>query len=179
RLLAQQGLAISTALGLVASVAIVMSIPLYSDAVYYQVLQRELTQRSGEEGEIQRPPFAFMFRYVGSLYGLLEWGDIEQVDTFLWENAPETLGLPSVLKVRYFRTDNFRLFPASDAAYANVRDPLAWVNFATASDFFSKITILEGALPAVADSAPEAPMEILVHVDMADEFGMQVGEEYV
>lgn len=178
RLMAQRGLAISTALGLIASVAIVMSIPLYSDAVYYQVLQRELTQRS-DEGEIQRPPFAFMFRYVGSLYGLLEWADIEQVNTYLWEQGPDTLGLPSVLKVRYFRTDNFRLFPASDAAYANVRDPLAWVNFATASDFYSKITVLEGGLPAVAASAPDEPMEVLVHVDMADEFGMQVGEEYV
>ena len=44
RLLAQQGLAVSTAIGLIASVAIVMSIPLYSDAVYYQVLQNELSR---------------------------------------------------------------------------------------------------------------------------------------
>jgi putative ABC transport system permease protein len=115
RLVAQQGLAVSTAIGLIASVAIVMSIPLYSDAVYYQVLQNELT-RPSEEGEIQRPPFAFMFRYVGSLYGLLQWDDIQQVNDYLWEQGPELLGLPNQLKVRYFRTDNFRLFPASDAA---------------------------------------------------------------
>ena len=56
-----------------------------------------------------------MFRYVGSLYGLLEWEDIEQVDDFLWEQAPDQLGLPSILKVRYFRTDNFRFFPADDS----------------------------------------------------------------
>jgi putative ABC transport system permease protein len=178
RLLAQQGLAISTAIGLVASVAIVMSIPLYSDAVYYQVLQNELS-RPTNEGEIQRPPFAFMFRYVGSLYGLLEWDDIEQVDTYLWEEGPGLIGLPNQLKVRYFRTDNFRLFPASDAAYADVRDPLAWINFSTATDFADKITLLEGAWPAVADSDPASPMEILVNVAMADEFGMQVGEEFI
>jgi putative ABC transport system permease protein len=178
RLVAQQGLALSTAIGLVASVAIVMSIPLYSDAVYYQVLQNELTRRSGE-GEIQRPPFAFMFRYVGSLYGLLEWADIEQVDAYLWDQGPELIGLPNQLKVRYFRTDNFRLFPASDAAYADVQDPLAWINFSTATNFADKITILEGTFPAVAESDPAAPMEILVHVAMADEFGMQIGEEFI
>lgn len=178
RLVAQQGLAISTAIGLIASVAIVMSIPLYSDAVYYQVLQNELTRSSGE-GEIQRPPFAFMFRYVGSLYGLLEWADIEQVDEYLWNEGPDILGLPNELKVRYFRTDNFRLFPASDAAYADARDPLAWINFSTATDFADKITILEGTFPAVAESDPALPMEILVNVAMADEFGVQVGEEFM
>jgi putative ABC transport system permease protein len=178
RLVAQQGLAISTAIGLIASIAIVMSIPLYSDAVYYKILQTELSRPTGE-GEIQRPPFAFMFRYVGSLYGLLEWDDIEQVDAYLWEQGPDLIGLPNELKVRYFRTDNFRLFPASDAAYANVRDPMAWINFATATDFADKITILEGTYPAVADSDPASAMEILVNVEMADEFGMQVGEEYV
>jgi putative ABC transport system permease protein len=178
RLIAQRGLAISTAIGLVASVAIVMSIPLYSDAVYYQVLQNELS-RPTNEGEIQRPPFAFMFRYVGSLYGLLEWDDIEQIDEYLWNEGPDLLGLPSELKVRYFRTDNFRLFPASEAAYASVRDPMAWINYATADNFADHITILEGAWPAVADANPEVPMEILVHVDMADEFGIQAGEEFV
>lgn len=178
RLIAQRGLAISTAVGLIASVAIVMSIPLYSDAVYYQVLQNELS-RPAQEGEIRRPPFAFMFRYVGSLYGLLQWSDIEQVDDYLWNNGPDLLGLPSELKVRYFRTDNFRLFPASEAAYANVRDPLAWINYATADRFEEYITLLEGTLPAVADPNPEVPMEILVNVAMADEFGMQVGEEFV
>ena len=71
RLLSQRGLALATALGLVASVAIVMSIPLYTDAVYYRILQDELTEPTAE-GELKRPPFAFMFRYVGSLYGLME-----------------------------------------------------------------------------------------------------------
>jgi len=178
RLLAQRGLAISTAAGLIASVAIVMSIPLYSDAVYYKILQNQLS-RPANEGEIQRPPFAYMFRYVGSLYGLLEWDDIAQLDTYLWEEGAEQLGLPNQLQVRYFRTDNFRLFPASDAAYADVRDPLAWINFATASEFARQITILEGAWPAVADSNPEVPMEILVNIALAEEFGMQVGEEFI
>ena len=39
RLLAQRWLALATALGLVMSVALALSIPLYADAVYYRVLR--------------------------------------------------------------------------------------------------------------------------------------------
>ncbi len=178
RLLAQRGLALATALGLVASVAIVMSIPLYTDAVYYRILQDELTHAEGE-GAMQRPPFAFMFRYVGSLYGLKEWEDIEQVDTYMTEQAPDLLGLPVELTARYLRTDNFRLFPTEDLAYADVKDPLAWINFTYASDFADYITLLEGTLPAPADSNMDSTVEVLVSSTMADEFGIQAGEEFV
>ncbi|MEX1018612.1 MAG: FtsX-like permease family protein, partial [Litorilinea sp.] len=179
RLISQRGLAIATALGLVASAAIVMSIPLYTDAVYYRVLQQEL-ERPTVEGEMQRPPFAFMYRYVGSLYGLKQWEDIEQVDTYLTQQAPEVLNLPQQINpVRYVRTDNFRLFPSAETQYADVRDPMAWVNFAFASDFQDRITILEGNFPAVAESDPSASMEILISRTFAEQFGIQVGEEYV
>ena len=178
RLLAQRGLALATALGLVASVAIVMSIPLYTDAVYYRILQQELTEPASES-DMVRPPFAFMFRYVGSLYGAKEWEDIEQVDIYLTENAPELLALPHESTVRYFRTDNFRLFPTEDLAYADVKDPIEWINFAHATDFEDHINLLEGSLPSPADSSVDSIVEILVSQTMAEEFGLQVGEEYV
>lgn len=178
RLFAQKGLALSTAIGLIVSVAIVMSIPLYTDAVYYRILQDELMQ-SDEDASIQRPPFAFMFRYIGSLYGLKEWQDVEQVDDYLTNQAPSILALPHELTVRYARTDNFRLFPSSDAAYADVRDPLEWISFAFADNLESRITVLEGAFPGVADSAQDSVVDVMVAESLADELGLQVGEGYV
>lgn len=178
RLLAQRGLAMATAIGLIVSIAIVMSIPLYTDAVYYQILQDELTQAE-EETSLQRPPFAFMFRYIGSLYGLKEWQDIEQVDAYLTERAPEILRLPHKQTVRYGRTDNFRLFPANQASYADVRDPLEWISFAFADNFIDHITILEGTYPNPAGSGVDEVVEILVTEAMADEIGIQVGETFV
>jgi putative ABC transport system permease protein len=77
RIFAQRWLALATALGLVASVAIIMSIPLYSDAVYYRILQEELSQGDTTTGDYTRPPFALMWRYSGSLYGLKQWEDVE------------------------------------------------------------------------------------------------------
>lgn len=177
RLLSQRGLALATVLGLIVAVSIVMSIPLYTDAVYYTILQREL--RAGEDEVNNRPPFAFMFRYVGSVQGLLEMEDIEQADAYLMEQAPRLLGLPHQGTVRYLRTDNFRLFPTSEAAYADVRDPLEWVTFAYASDFEQQVDIIEGRLPQAATGDPDTPVEVIIPETMAERLGVQVGEQFM
>lgn len=179
RLLSQRGLALATAVGLVASIALVMSVPLYTDAVYYSILQEELTQSEQDDASLQRPPFAFMFRYVGSLYGMKEWDDIVQVDNYLSGPAVEALGLPHRLTVRYAKTDNFRLFPTEDAAYADVRDPLAWVNYAFVTDFEQYTTMVEGTYPTPASANPEDSVEVAINESMAQELGLQVGESFL
>ncbi|MCL4860385.1 MAG: ABC transporter permease [Caldilineaceae bacterium] len=178
RLLSQRGLALATAIGLVASIALVMSVPLYTDAVYYEVLKKELSQGT-DQTALRRPPFAFMFRYVGSLYGLKEWDDIEAVDSYLSGEAVGELGLPHLFSVRYAKTDNFRLFPTDQVAYADVRDPLAWVNFAFISEMDQHVTFLEGGMPVVASSDPADPMEVAVTEAMADQLGLQIGEPFM
>jgi putative ABC transport system permease protein len=176
RLFSQRGLALATAIGLIASIALVMSVPLYTDAVYYEILKTELSQVTDESVALRRPPFAFMFRYVGSLYGLKEWDDVEAVDSYLSGEGTAALGLPHQFTVRYAKTDNFRLFPLDQVAYADVRDPLAWVNFAFISEMEQHVTFLEGAMPAVASEDPAAPMEVAITQAMADQLGLQTGE---
>lgn len=176
RLFSQRGLALATALGLVASIALVMSVPLYTDGVYYEILKKELSQATDESVALRRPPFAFMFRYVGSLYGLKEWDDIVPVDSYLTGEGTAALGLPHKFTVRYGKTDNFRLFPTDQVAYADVRDPLAWVNFAFVSDFEGHVTFLEGGPPVEASSNPDEAMDVAVTEAMADQLGLQVGE---
>lgn len=179
RLLSQRGLALATAVGLVASIALVMSVPLYTDAVYYRILQEELTQTSDDTAALNRPPFAFMFRYVGSLYGMKEWDDITQVDEYLTKQGVAALGLPHRMTVRYAKTDNFRLFPTEDIAYADVKDPLAWVNYAFVSDFEKHTTLVEGVYPVPATANLEDPVEVAINDAMADELGLQVGEQFM
>jgi putative ABC transport system permease protein len=182
RLFAQRWLALATALGLVASIALIMSIPLYSDAVYYRILQEELSQGDTTTGDYTRPPFALMWRYSGSLYGLKEWADVEQLDAYMTGPAVSQLGLEQEYAVRYLKTDSFRLFPAADVAsgaYANARDPMAWVAFATASDFDEHVRYVDGGPPAPASANADEPAEVAISKTMADEFGIQPGEEYV
>jgi putative ABC transport system permease protein len=179
RLLSQRGLALATVIGLIVSIALVMSVPLYSDAVYYEILKTELSQAQDASAALKRPPFAFMFRYVGSLYGLKELEDVEAVDSYLIGEGTAALGLPHRFTVRYGKTDNFRLFPTDQIAYADVRDPLAWVNFAFVSDMENHVTFLEGAMPTVATENPSDPMEVAVTQPMADQLGIQVGEPFM
>ncbi len=178
RILAQRWLALALLLGLVASITLVMSIPLYADAVYYRLLREELTA-SGVNDTYSRPAFAYMFRYLGSTYGAREWEEVSQLDTYLSNQAAGDLGLPHKRTVRYVKTDNFRLFPSDQIAYADTTDPLEWVNIGFISGFENAIQIVEGAWPAVSPSDSEEPIEILVNRELADEIGLQVGEDYM
>jgi putative ABC transport system permease protein len=181
RLLARRWLAAATGLGLVTSVALTMSIPLYADGVYYRVLREELSKGSPLQ-VTSRSPFAFQFRYMGypgSPSGPVDWEEIQQVDTFLSERAGVALGLPQRFLVRHFRTGNFRLFPQEDVAYADSRNPLASTSLAFATDLEDHITILEGSFPEVAAPAQDSAVEVLLNESLAMKLGLQVGETYM
>ena len=178
RLLAQRWLTLALMLGLITAIALVMSIPLYADAVYYRILQEELGA-SDTSSTIQRPPFAYMFRYLGSTYGTKEWEEMGPLDAYLSGPAADALGLPHKQTVRYFKTDNLRLFPTVGVAYSDATDPLAWVNLGFISQVEQHITILEGRLPAVTPASSDAPVEVLMSRSLAETLGTQVGEQYV
>lgn len=177
RLLAQRGLAIATLLGLLVAVALTMSIPLYADAVYYRIVQERSTGVTDGNNEESRPPFAFMFRYLGSARGVIDWEALQPVDAYLRESAPAQLGLPHQLTVRHFKTDNFQFYPPDEANYGNNRTNLAWVSFGIISDVTEHLRIVEGELaqPATADSGL---VDVLVTTHLAETIGLQVGEVY-
>jgi len=79
RLFAQRWLALAIALGLITAIAMIMSIPLYSDAVYFRVLQEEL-QKAGQAVKGDSRSFAFLWRNIGSIYGVKEWDEVQPVD---------------------------------------------------------------------------------------------------
>lgn len=178
RLMSNRGLALATSLGLIASTALIMAVPLYSDAVYYRILQEELSKSSGN-GAIKGSSFVFMFRYSGLLYGLKEWTDIEKVDAYLSGSAITELGLPRRNLIRYAKTDSFRLFAASDVAYADSNVPMNWVRYAFVTDFDKHIKLLEGRLPVATSANSDDAVEVAVSRHMAEELGMQVGEDFV
>ena len=83
RLIAQRGLASATTVGLVVGVAITMSIPIYADAVYQRIFKAQVeTGEAGAQGRI-RPPYAFMFRYIGSWSGPISLDRLTPIDTYL------------------------------------------------------------------------------------------------
>ena len=175
RLRAHLGLTLMSLLGLTVAVALIISVPVFSDAINYNLLREELRGMSENRN---RPPFAFMFRYVGAWYGGIDLEKYEKQNEYLTKQAPWTIGLPLQQTVRYVKTDNFRLFPVSEAQYADIRQPLAYAYLGFVTNLQDHITIIEGEWPAVTQRATDT-LEVLISHPMAEAAGIQVGEEYI
>jgi putative ABC transport system permease protein len=75
-----------------------MTVPLYADPVTFRILQEELSAGAERAG---RPPFAYLYDYVGAWGGPVQWQDIEAVDQYLATRGARDLGLPQRLFVRH------------------------------------------------------------------------------
>jgi len=171
RLFAERGLAFAAILGLVVSVALTMSVPLYADAVHFRLLREAIL---GQDPPRNETPFSFRFRYVGARDGALELQDITSLDTYLSGPAAETLKLPHRTVVRHLKTDIFRLYwPDPDGGQGT---RLTWLSFATVTDLERHIHLRQGRLPAPATA--DGAVEILIHERAASEYGIQVDEVY-
>lgn len=105
-------------LGLVVAVGLLSSVPLYADAAQNKLLQGELT-----EVGTYRPPFAFLWRYVGAWHGSVTWEEYTPIDAYLYEQAPGIIDLPVAFQTPHVTTDKLRLFPSSDTVPSRCTSP--------------------------------------------------------
>jgi putative ABC transport system permease protein len=165
--------------GLVAAVGILSSIPLYADAVQHRLLQGELT-----EAGTYRPPFSFLWRYIGTWNGNIDQEKYRPLDEYLSQQSANTIGLSLSTLVRHAQTDKLRLFPAAEAQSFAGREPLLWMTLGFISGLEDHIQLVEGEFPREAapgsapDGAPGGDVEVLVSQTLADQLGVQVGERY-
>jgi len=80
RLWSHAALMLAIAAGFVVAIALGVAIPVYAEAVGYRVLRDELTKI--DTGGT-RPPFAFMYRYLGSQHGVISWDKYAKLDTYM------------------------------------------------------------------------------------------------
>ena len=175
RLRAHLGLTLMSLLGLTVAVGLIISVPLFSDAINYNLLREQLRGMS-ENGN--RPPFAFMFRYVGAWYGGIDMEKYGKENDYLTKTAPWTIGLPLQQTIRYVKTDNYRVFPVSEAQYADIRQPLAYAYVGYVTNLQDHIHMVEGTWPQPAQTATDT-LQVIVSQPMAEAVGMQVGEQYI
>ncbi len=178
RLWSQRLLMLCLLLGLVAAVGLLSSIPLYADAAQNRLLQGELETAdtaSETEAATVRPPFAFLWRYIGAWHGNVTWDKYGPLNTYLTEQAPAIVDLPVEAQVRYVAAENMRLFPSEDAAFVP-DEPLLWASIGFVSGLEAHVQLVEGEFPA--EGASGDPVEILVSRETADLLGLQVGEHY-
>ncbi|NLG50681.1 MAG: ABC transporter permease [Chloroflexi bacterium] len=184
RLWNNKSLALCSVIGLTTTVALMSSIPLYADAANYKVFQEQLglgeTAASSEEGGAvaRRPPFAFMYRYIGAWYGSVEIESFDPVDQYIREQVPWIIGLPVENTARYVRTDNFALFPSSEAQYLELRQPLGWTNIGFVSGIEDYVDFVEGQFPPDAQAGDEI-IDVMLSNSLASEWGVQTGETFI
>ena len=177
RITSQPGLILATILGLVIAIALMISIPLYADAVYHRIFLKNIANPDLSTNGV--PPLTYLFRYDGSIYDSVEWEDIVPLDAYIRTRAGADLGLPQQFVVNYFTTDPFGIYADAESAFKDVSTPLVWAGFSTISDLENHITLLEGRFPAVAPVAPDEAIEVLVYEELATKLGLQVNEVYL
>ena len=178
RLWNQRLLMLCLLLGLVAAVGLLSSIPLYADAAQNRLLQGELENAdtaSETQAAATRPPFSFLWRYIGAWHGNVNWEEYGPVDAYLTEQAPAIIDLPLKAQIRHVATDKMRLFPSEDAAFVP-DEPLLWVSVGFAAGLEAQIQLVEGSFPT--EGSPGDPIEVLVSRKTAETLGLQVGEQY-
>ena len=176
RLLAQKLLSLATIIGLTVGVALVLTIPIYAESVAFRVLTERLTEGPDR---INRPPFSFLFSYIGSWNEPVNWEALSDLDNYLRDKGGSELGLRSTRIVRHLETQNFRLYPAGETNYRDENKSLDYVSFGTTENINSMVEVVVGDYPAPADPNPNSIVETMIHEDLAGEFGIQPGETYV
>lgn len=174
RLISHLGPTLAVAAGLTVAVALVICIPLYANAVGYRLLVEQLA------ADATRPPFAFLFRYVGAWHGALEWEAIAAADAYLSGAAAGDLALPGAEVVRHVRTEKWQLYPAEAGGYDAGRAPLAWLAMGFLDGVAGHARIVEGApLPEAVPTGAGAAVPVLAARSLADTLGLQVGERFL
>lgn len=169
RLWSNLSLILAIAAGFTVAVAIVVSIPVYAEAVGYRILKEELT--STVNGT-KRPPFAFMYRYLGSMSGSITPDDLTKINDYFTTQLPSRLGLEITGQTRFLSTDKIPLKLTAEGS----GQALGWVSVSYADNIADHIDIFEGRMPQA--TAVDEPMEVLLSADFAYGLGLQPGEIY-
>lgn len=173
RLIAQRLLTIATVVGLTIAVALMLTIPVYAESVAFRVLTERLT---ANEDTSNRPPFSFMFSYIGSLNGAINLEALNPVDTFVNTNAGNSLGLTVTQIIRHIETMNFRLYPSDESDYSNEDLILDFVSFGMTDDIENQIEFVDGTFPAPAEASSDSIIEVMINETFATDFGIQAGD---
>ena len=121
RLWSHLALMLAIAAGFIVTIALVVSIPVYAEAVGYRILREELSKT---DTGIPRPPFSFMYRYLVSQGKPITLDDYTRLDTFMGQPLERTLGLPVDQEIRYVASDRMPLMPSTGSGDVYKRQAL-------------------------------------------------------
>ena len=151
RLWSNKILTLCSIVGLTTAVALMSSIPLYADAANFKVLQDKLAFDQ-QASEVTRPPYAFLYRYMGAWDKPVSLREFDPVDRYITDSVPGWIRLPVEEYVRYVKTNNMSLLPSAEGGYADANQPLGWVSLGFISDAERYVEVIEGEFPPAETS---------------------------
>ena len=175
RLLAQRLLTLTTIAGLTVAIALILTIPIYSESVSFEILKNQLSNRGGQAN---RSPFAYFFSYLGAWGEPVNLEDTIALDEYLRAEGSQNLGLDVEFIVQHLETQNFRLYPGDETNYDDEDRSIEYVTFGTTDDIENYVTLLEGSFPAPAEATPDSVIDVMIREEFATLAGIQPGEIY-
>ena len=166
RLWAQKGLTSATLVGLIVGMTLSMAVPLYANAVNFRILEETLSSQTERNN---RPPFAYLYNYIGAWHEPVAWDAIQPVTHYLRDNGAQTLGLPPEQFVWHVETNDYRLSAETTT--------LAQMRFGTTYELQDHIDIIDGVWPSEAPLRQDVPIGVLMTATRAEEIDVAVGDE--
>ena len=124
RLWNHRGLMLAITAGFTIAIALVVSIPVYAEAVGYRVLRDEFARNDADNSPLS---FEFRYQYLAT-EGSISWDQVAQLDRYITNDATNAVRMPVQQHGRFIASNKRPLTPA------NSDQPLQGVNLAFADD---------------------------------------------
>ncbi|KAB2866838.1 MAG: hypothetical protein F9K46_01520, partial [Anaerolineae bacterium] len=147
-----------TLLGLSTATTLALSLTLYVDAVYSNLLDDQLGD----------PPYAFRFRYLGAWEGNISPADVSSASASIRQEFAQSFGLPVLREAQYIGIGFWGIRSAEDNL--NIGN----YSIGTLEGADTQIQIVAGEWPAESTSANEIP--VLISEELFYTTGLEVGD---
>lgn len=167
--------------GVILAVGLVTSIPIFSQAVSFVMLQEELFAMAAKTG---RPIFSMRVYVLPSARFPLPMREVRNLENHITETIVTQVGIPPITVSRHIETTGLIVRTRNEeTAYGEPNTFLRGdINLVVLPGSETRLTIVEGE-PMDADAAPgalspEGDLNVWIHKTTADEMGIGPGEKF-
>jgi putative ABC transport system permease protein len=167
------GLSVSTLIGIMAVIAIVVCVPLFSHAVSSEVLRQQLEEKVANT---HRSLFSLHYYFLDS--NPTSTMDVQKsrfISDYLTRRFKELMGLKVGNLILEIESGAVKLSPMEGSGYANPNEPILNARFLLLDMMPKYAEVVEGEWPEPDDN-PEGPLKVAVSEKLADEAFLNVGD---
>ncbi|AEE95647.1 ABC transporter permease [Mahella australiensis] len=167
-------LVLALLLGLIISVALISSMPLYVEGVLQRLLTKDMEAIQADSGY-----YPGHFLYKGDLYNTIEKDKrctlYDQLNAYLLQDVPVLAGVPHLAQARFVEMGFMSMLP--DGYQGDDKNEKRIVSLGAKTDLQRHITIVDGRMPS--DKPVDGVYETLVTEGALNKFHTVLGKTFV